>query len=312
MITMYPTEPAFNLKGITMLLRFVAVVCSSVAAVLSTAFPLLFHPSLSWFTIVSITFMLLIGAILIQGVLTHAFNDLTDHKSGTDQHSPGLLSGGSRVLQTGNMSVQMLIQLGIGVSIFLLFITAILILFGYTKLAILTLVGIWGAGSYSLKPFRLAYYPFVGEWLSLFPTLFLLGIAAPWLLLDHVPLWAWQNSLVNTLVCLAWVMVHHIPDRQADRQARPSKRTTVVWAEDFFGKRAAKLPALLYYIFVGILLLWIAFTRPIGGIGAGVVLVYGIYLIAKMNIEDVREVTIVEKRLLLFAFGTALWLGIFI
>ena len=309
---MFSTQSAIRLKGIGMLVRIVAVLFSSVAAILSTVLPLFTHYTLSSFAIIRVASILLIGAILIHGILTHTFNDLTDYKSGTDQYSPGLLSGGSRVLQTGTMSERMLIQIGRSVSVFLLLITGMFAFFGYTKFAILTLVGIWGAGSYSLKPFRFAYYPFVGEWFSLFPTMLLLGIAAPWILLDQVPIWAWQNALINAIWCMAWVMVHHIPDRQADRKAEPLKRTSVVWAEDTFGKHAAKWPALLYFVLVGLLLVWTAFTRPIGALGAALILLYSIYLIIKMNIMMVEDVTNIEKMLLLCAFVTAIWLGVFV
>lgn len=312
MINIIPTQPSFSLKGIVMLLRIVAVIFSSVAAILSTVLPLFFHYNLSSFTILTVASVLLIGTLLIHGVLTHTLNDLTDYHSGTDEYSPGQLSGGSRVLQTGTMSVQMLIQLGIGVSVLLLLFISIFLFFGHIKFAILTIVGIWGAKSYSLKPFQLAYYPFVGEWFCLFPTMLLLGIAAPWILLEQIPLWTWQNATINAIWCMAWVMVHHIPDRHADRKAKPIKCTSVVWAEDKFGKRGVKFPVLLYFMFVGILLIWTAFTRPIGSIGAIIILIYSIYLIVKMDTEDVEEITNVEKVLLLFAFITAIWLGIFI
>lgn len=309
---MQQTQAAFSLKGIGMLLRFIAVLFSSVAAVFSTVLPLFFHYTLSAFTLLSMTVILLMGALLIHGLLTHTFNDLVDYQSGTDQESPGILSGGSKVLKTGKMSVAMLIQLGISMSILLLLITLIFIVLGYPKLAILTLVGIWGAASYSLKPLRLAYYPFLGEWFSLFPTMLLLGIAAPWILLDQVPIWAWQNALINAIWCMAWVMVHHIPDRAADRNAQPIKRTSVVWAEDTFGRIAVKYPALFYFLLVGILLIWVAFTRPIGALGAGLILLYSIYFMTKLNINDVEDVTNIEKKLLLFAFITAIWLGVFV
>lgn len=309
---MVPTESTLSFKGIGMLLRFVAVGFSSVATILSTVLPLFFYDTLSSFSIVSVACILLIGTILIHGLLTHTFNDLTDYQSGTDQSSPGLLSGGSRVIQTGTMTVRMLIQLGISLTVLLLLFASIFALFGYAKYTILTLVGIWGAASYSLKPLRLAYFPFVGEWFSLFPTMLILGIAAPWILLDHIPIWAWQNALVNAVWCMAWVMVHHIPDRHADRNAQPMKRTSVVWAEDYFGKQASKLPALLYFIVVAMLIIWIFLTRPLAAIGAGIILFFALYLLLmKMNVDDVEDVTQIEKSLLLFAFVTAIWLGVF-
>lgn len=125
-------------------------------------------------------------------------------------------------------------------------------------------------------------------------------------------MWAWQNGLINAIWCMAWVMVHHIPDRHADRKSTPLKQTSVVWAEDTFGIRGAKLPAMLYFISVGLLLFWTAFTRPIGAFGAGILLGYAIYLVIKMDIDDVEKVTNDEKKLLFLAFATAIWLGIFV
>lgn len=309
---MIPAQPALTRKSIVMLLRLVAVVFSSIAAILSTVLPLLFYTDLSAGAVMTVASVLLIGAVFIHGMLTHTLNDIADYQSGTDQYSPGVLSGGSRVLQTGTMSVGMLKQLGIWMTIFLLLMAILFAFLGLTEFAVLTLVGIWGAVSYSLKPFQLAYYPFAGEWLSLFPTMLMLGIAAPWILLGQVPAWTWQNALINAIWCMAWVMVHHIPDRHADRKAVPTKQTSVVWAENKFGASGAKLPAMLYFILIGLLLLWTAFTRPAGAIGAGILTIYAIYLVIKMDIDDVEKVTNDEKKLLILAFVTAIWLGSFV
>lgn len=109
---MLPAQPAITRKNIITLLRLVAVVFSSVATILSTVLPLLFYTDLSAGTVMTIASVLLIGAVCIHGMLTHTLNDIADYQSGTDQHSPGILSGGSGVLQNGAMSVGMLKQLG--------------------------------------------------------------------------------------------------------------------------------------------------------------------------------------------------------
>lgn len=309
---MIQAQPAITRKNIVTLLRLVAVVFSSVATILSTVLPLLFYTDLPAGTVMTIASVLLIGAVCIHGMLTHTLNDIADYQSGTDQYSPGILSGGSGVLQTGAMSVGMLKQLGTWMILFLLAAAVLFAFLGLIEFAALTLIGIWGAVSYSLKPFQFAYYPFAGEWISLFPTMLMIGIAAPWILLEQIPMWAWQNSIINAIWCMAWVMVHHIPDRHADRKSTPLKQTSVVWAEDTFGARGAKFPAMLYFVFIGILLLWTAFTRPAGALGAGILLGYAIYLVIKMDIDDVEKVTNDEKKLLVLAFVTAIWLGIFI
>src|SRR5699024_9620340 len=140
----------------------------------------------------------------------------------------------------------------------------------------------------------------------------LLGVAAPWILLDHIPLWAWQNALVNAIWCMAWVMVHHIPDRHADRKAQPAKRTSVVWSEVILGIQAPKAADMLCLMFIVIVAVLIAFTRPLAGIGVGILFIYSVYLTIKMNIDDVDDITKSEKLFLFFAFIIAIWLGIFV
>ncbi|MFC3420215.1 prenyltransferase [Salinicoccus hispanicus] len=304
-------QESFSLKGFGMLLRVVAVVTSSIATIISTVLPLAFGYDISKVDLFLLFLLLVVGALLVHGVLTHVFNDIVDFKSGTDQESPGMLSGGSRVLQNGVMSFNMMVRIGIAVTLLLLIAAALFIIFGQMELAILTIVGLWGAISYSLKPFRFAYRPFLGEWLSLFPSILLLGLAAPWLMLDSIPLWAWQNALINALWCMAWVMIHHVPDIKADRHATPTKQTTVVWAAKKFGMKAAPTPALLYLIIVGLLAISVIWDRPVAAVGTLLLLGYGIYMVLKIDVDNVEQVTAYEKVLLLLAMATAIWLGLF-
>ncbi|WP_342388587.1 prenyltransferase [Salinicoccus bachuensis] len=304
-------QESYSFRGIGMLMRVVAVVTSSIATIISTVLPLAFGYDVSKFNLFLLFILLVIGGLLVHGVLTHVFNDITDFKSGTDQESPGLLSGGSRVLQTGTMTLGMLKRIGLVVTAILVIAAALFILFGQVELAILCMVGLWGAASYSLQPFRFAYRPFLGEWLSLFPSLLMLGLAAPWIMLDHIPAWAWQNALINAIWCMAWVMIHHIPDIRADRQAAPVKETSVVWSVKRFGMNRAGLPALIYLGLVGLIALSMIWDRPVGAIGTLLMLGYGIYLVLRMQVRDVEQVTAYEKVLLLLAMATAIWLGLF-
>lgn len=302
----------FNFKSIGMLLRVVAVATSSVAAIISTWLPLVFGYTFPFTTLFLLLLLLIAGAFLVHGLLTHIFNDITDFESGTDAHSPALLSGGSRVIQTGAMSLSTLKLLG-GILIITLCLSAIILaFFEQYELAVLIIVGIWGALSYSSAPFKFSYKPFIGEWLSLFPSLCMLGLAAPWIMLSAIPLWGWQNAIVNAVWCMAWVMVHHIPDIEADKKAVPVKRTSVVWSVGRFGNKAAPFPALLYLFFISILAVWIMFTRPVAGLGTLVIVLYGLFLIMRMNTQKPEAATDVEKKLLLLAMSTAIWLGIFV
>src|SRR5690625_2233595 len=135
------------------------------------------------------------AAIIVHGGLTHLLNDYADYQSGTDEKSPAVLSGGSRVIQKNFLSPETVFNLGKWVTISLLIIALISVLFGYFEITILILVGVWAAVSYSLPPLQLSYRPFIGEWLSMFPAVFFIGIAGPWIILESIPLWAYQNAL---------------------------------------------------------------------------------------------------------------------
>ncbi len=305
------TQGGFSLKGLKMVVRAIAVVTSSIAAIISTALPLLLGYDITVPALFGLSLLLATGALLVHGVLTHVLNDLMDFESGTDQASPALLSGGSRVIQEGVMSLGTLRRMAVSAIIILLSAGLLFMVLGQFKLVTLTLIGIWGAVTYSTRPFIFAYRPFLGEWVSLFPSMLLLGLAAPWIMLDSVPLWAWQNAMINALWCMAWVMVHHIPDLNTDRNAVPKKRTSVVWSIERYGLYRAGLPALIYLVLVFIIVMTMISARPIGAVGALLMLGYAIYLILSMDVKDIEQVTQREKVLLLLAMSTAVWLGIF-
>ena len=183
------------LHGGWVLLRSIAVIFSSVATIISSLLPLFLNAALPLGYLLMLFSFLTIAAFIIHGVLTHALNDYTDFHSGTDEYSPAILSGGSRVIQKGIMSLDSLRQLGKWLTIALLIIAILLALFAQYELAILLLIGIWSAASYSIPPLRLSYRPFLGEWLSLFPAILFLGLAGPWIVLGSIPLWALQNAV---------------------------------------------------------------------------------------------------------------------
>src|SRR5690625_7429972 len=86
------------------ILRLIAVVSSSVTAVLSSLLPLLLYTSHSPVTLFYLFLFLCGGAIVVHGLLTHLFNDYADFTSGTEEHSPAILSCGSRVITNGIMT----------------------------------------------------------------------------------------------------------------------------------------------------------------------------------------------------------------
>lgn len=294
-----------------MLLRFIAVISSSIVTILSSLLPIFLYTSFSKSHLFFMFIFLGIAAVAIHGMLTHLLNDYGDYLSGTDARSPAILSGGSRVIQKDVMSPQTVWKLGKWLAIFLLVIAVVMAIIDQSKLAILIIVGVWAAVSYSLPPLRLSYRPFLGEWLSLFPAIFFLGLAGPWLLFETIPLWAVQNAVINALVCMAWVMVHHIPDIDADRMANPIKRTTVVWYANRYGLNFARFPALIYIAMAGLFTIWLFPERLLAGLMLLAILLFALILVMKMDIKNDHQVSNHEKILLLIAIIIAIVLGVF-
>src|SRR5699024_21196 len=277
----------------------------------STSIPLiLYYPELNNGTVLLLIGVLLLGSFLTHGLLTHIVNDLADFKSGTDEHSQGVLSGGSRVIQTRQFTYRQLKLFGIVLSAVMMSAAILFFISGHIELGILTVIGIWGALSYSIKPFIFAYRPFAGEWLSLFPSMLFLGLAAPWIMLDVIPLWAWFNAVVNAVWCMAWVMVHHMPDIDADQRARPVKRTTVRYAANKWGRRAAHRPAVTYLTVVAVLAVIMTSTRELAGLVTLILSIVTILMLFDMKNSDVGAVRSVEKKMLIMAAVTAIFLGL--
>src|SRR5699024_436678 len=299
-------------KSMYKLTRSIAVVSSSIAAIISSLLPLLLYTTISTTRLGFLFLLLCLAAFAIHGILTHAFNDYIDNQSGTDWHSSGILSGGSRLIQTDRISPKIIWRIATFSTIFLILVAGVFFITEQYKLTALLLIGIWAAVSYSLSPLHLSYRPFLGDWLILFPAMFSLGIAGPWLLLDSIPLWSVQNATLNDLVCMAWVMVHHIPDITADQQAVPEKRTSVVWFVDRFGIGFARAPAFLYFLLTLLCSFWLGTNRIWAAITLAVLSTAALLIIIKIAATNHQQTTQSEKSLLLLAILIAVLLGIFI
>src|SRR5690625_4578107 len=122
------------------LLRIIAVVSSSMATILSSLLPLFIHSTFSTEYLVFMLIFLSVGALMIHGLLTHLFNDYTDFKTGTDAHSPAILSGGSQVIQKGLISPKTILKLGIWLTGSILLLTGIMMLINSNEFSILILI----------------------------------------------------------------------------------------------------------------------------------------------------------------------------
>lgn len=276
--------PHVTLRGVVGLMRPVPLAVWSVPTV---TFGFLSQPfwTRNWGYALALA---VLGAMVLQGLITHGLNDLYDWQSGTDQESPGVISGGSKVLLHGSLDsvgIWRIVWASIGIYVALAVGLAM-----YRGEAVLVWAGLGLAGSivYSVPPMRLSYRPGLGEWIALFPAMLsgvLLGALAanPVLSFGAIVAATWYG-----VFCVASVMQHHFSDIGADWASNPQKRTTPAYWHMALG-RTPKEPVVTYEVMalaiaglgavrdfsffsplIGATLLEVAFTvwtRLDGGIG---------------------------------------------
>lgn len=185
-------------------------------------------------------------AVVIQGWLSHSLNDHADWASGTDCAAEEYFSGGSGVLRRGYLRLSELTPIALGS----LLLIALLVHGGSAAwtLWLFLLIGLWGAIAYSCRPWRLSYQPLVGEWLAAFPAITACGLAFYQALTGELPFTAVAAAVLHGLLCVCWLMQHHLPDWSRDLQADPPKRTTVATVVQRCGLEQARLVVVAYFL----------------------------------------------------------------
>jgi 1,4-dihydroxy-2-naphthoate octaprenyltransferase len=185
---------------------------------------------------------------LVHGIASHAFNDREDWLSGTDQLSPGILSGGSGVIARGQYSIQKLSWIG-KTAILLALVAA-----GYfvMKVGILVLIfpiiGMGAAVAYSCPPFKLSYHPLAGEWLCAFPAVTACAAGTFYVLTGNIQPVVLISGGINALLAMGLLMHHHISDVSSDLQAIPQKLTTTALVGITLGMKKTPLAAAAYFL----------------------------------------------------------------
>jgi 1,4-dihydroxy-2-naphthoate polyprenyltransferase len=221
--------------------------------------------------------LILLFIVLVHGVLSHAYNDREDWLSGTDQLSPGILSGGSGVVARSQYTLAELSLIG---KVTLLMACMIAIYFIWrvgAPILILLAIAFWSAIAYSCAPLRLAYHPFAGEWLCGFPAV--LGCAAGtyYVLTGTVHGLVLIAGSIHALLAIGLLMHHHLSDISSDLQAVPPKLTTVALVSIKLGMRKTPLVELVYFLLALLMgiaggiffhpVLWVTVPTALGCIG---------------------------------------------
>lgn len=240
--------------GVFLEFRLIPVLLWSFTAVtLGTAVAFLESGALDWRWFLAT----LAIATLVQGFATHAVNEIYDWKSGTDRADvPRALSGGSKVLNRGLLTIRELWAVFAVSSALIAALTAYLVAARSWTVLAFVLPGYLSGLVYTMPPIRTAYRPFVGELSGGFFGVLLCVLGGYYIQTLTISAPAIVASLAYACVCVGMLLMHHYLDVEADLAATPPKRTTIA----FLGRRAGKAYTVAYAVAAlagfGILSVW--------------------------------------------------------
>jgi len=233
------------------LFRFIPVLSWSVSAtavgVAAAAGAVGWRPSYIWDGL-----LILAGTTLFQGFVAHGLNDVEDWRSGTDILSPGLLSGGSRVIPRALLTPRQVTRTAWGAAVLGLASAAVLYARHGPAVVPIAGVAVWSAVAYTQPPLRLSYRPLVGELLAGLPAVVAIIAGTFAVLVGRPGSGVWAAAVVQAIISVAWVMQHHLPDVSADLRASPPKLTTPAWFARRWGLPAAGLVPLAYFLIAAV------------------------------------------------------------
>jgi len=243
--------------------------------------------------------------VLIHGVLSHAYNDREDWLSGTDQSSPGILSGGSKVINLGLYNLEELSWVGKSSLLAAMLVGSYLFWEVGPSILIILGIGFWSAIAYSCTPLRLSYHPFAGEWLCGFPAVLTCAAGTFWVLTASLQPMILIAGGIHALLAIGLLMHHHLSDIPSDLGSKPPKVTTVALAATTLGIKRTPLVESFYFLLaltVGIAgtlkfhpVLWVTVPTAMGCIGAAL----------NTDPEDIQSITQQEYWLYFLIIGDA-------
>lgn len=184
-----------------------------------------------------------VGGVALQGYITHGLNDLYDWQSGTDQTTPGRISGGSHVMRDGLLDIRRIwLTVGAAMAIYL----GLLAWMGGVRTMLLWPLGIvalLASVFYSVPPLRFCYRPLAGEWLGIFPAMTAGVLAAGLVVGESLTPVLWVTAILQGVICGASVMEHHLVDVDSDWAARPQKRTSPAYWQRAVGRPGSEVAA---------------------------------------------------------------------
>ncbi|HHV71589.1 MAG TPA: prenyltransferase [Clostridia bacterium] len=234
-----------KLKGIVCLIRIIPLMSWGICGVILGGSIAVKKVGFSAVIIAKILLFCL-TVLLIQGILAHAINEYEDWLSGTDIVNGARFSGGSKVIKRGMLTLKDLLGLA-KISTFLSLTICLLSSFFFDYWVWLVIgLGIAASYAYTYPPLRMAYRPFLGEWLVAWPAVLLTVLGSHYLLANSLDRTVLVAGVIHSTFCISWLMQHHLSDIPADLAANPPKLTTVAFIRKAFGLAKAKVVVIIY------------------------------------------------------------------
>lgn len=209
-------------KGLFMEIRILPVLVWAFTAIsLGTALAYAEHDI---FYLKNFSFAMLI-ACLVQAYPTHAANEIVDWLSGAD--IKGL--GGSKVVREGLLSIGDLKIILLTSITLVIILSTVVVLTIDIRLIWFGIVGIAASLFYSLPPVKLAYKPFVGEWIGGFVGIFVAVTGSYYIQVQSLSFVVILAGIALGISDIAIMEMFHTIDYKADKEAIPQKRTTIVF-----------------------------------------------------------------------------------
>jgi len=156
-----------------------------------------------------------VAIMVIQGILSHAVNDLCDEE--VDRDADVETTGRTKVLISGMATRRDLVLL----SLVVVFISLIVMTLVYNRLGYIILlfgsVGLYAAIGYSVNPLKLGWRPF-SEWTVVFPVITTLVVAVNYLATEYISYLAVIVGATHAMYNIRWFMDSRMIDIESDSE----------------------------------------------------------------------------------------------
>lgn len=162
--------------------------------------------------------------IILQGIASHAINDLVDEKVDRDTDIEG--TGRFKVLISGIASRKDLYLLSTIAVLYSIVVGSYIYLVRGYIILLLLFAGLFIIYAYNFKPFKLNYRPFA-EYTTVFPVIILVSLGFSYSIFGDISKTIIFSSIINAMINVSWYFFSRLQDVIPDY--KHGKMTTFAW-----------------------------------------------------------------------------------